>query len=257
MKVLKLGSTGNDVRQWQTFLTGQGFYQGLINGTFDEATKTASEAFQTAKGLFPDGKVGDKTVGAAMMSGFSLLTDDGVDKTSANFPAKPNFDPLVSNAAREQVFGKFAFRSKPVPGNPENIEVTDDWAKKNIIKVDIPQLIAIKGSPTTFFHKSVAAQYKKLWSDWEKAGLLHNVLTWGGSYVPRFIRGSRTVLSNHAFGSAFDINMAFNGLGALPALVGQKGCVRELVKLANDNGFYWGGHFKRLDGMHFEIAIIK
>jgi hypothetical protein len=27
-----------------------------------------------------------------------------------------------------------------------------------------------------------------------------------------------------------------------------------LVGIANDNGFYWGGHFTRLDGMHFEIA---
>jgi hypothetical protein len=257
MKVLKVGSTGNDVKLWQTFLLGHGFYNGVVNGVFDEATKDASMAFQLAKGLHPDGKVGDKTVGAAMLMGFSVLTDDGTDKTSANFPAKPSFDPLVSNAAREQVFGKFAFRPNPLPGNKENIEVTDNWAKQNIIKVDIPQLTAIKGSPTTFFHKLAAAQYKKLWSDWEKAGLLHNVLTWGGSYVPRFIRGSRTVLSNHAFGSAFDINMAFNGLGALPALVGQKGSVRELVKLANDNGFYWGGHFKRLDGMHFEVAVIK
>jgi len=39
-------------------------------------------------------------------------------------------------------------------------------------------------------------------------------------------------------------------------LVGQKGCVRELVPIAHENGFYWGGHFSRLDGMHFEIAKI-
>jgi len=43
----------------------------------------------------------------------------------------------------------------------------------------------------------------------------------------------------------------------LPALVGQKGSVRELVPIANENGFFWGGHFNdRLDGMHFEIAKI-
>jgi hypothetical protein len=36
--------------------------------------------------------------------------------------------------------------------------------------------------------------------------------------------------------------------------MGQKGCVRELVPIANEFGFYWGGHFSRMDGMHFEIA---
>ena len=50
-----------------------------------------------------------------------------------------------------------------------------------------------------------------------------------------------------------------NGLGKKPAMIGEIGCVRELVPIANECGFYWGGHFdKRKDGMHFEIAkIIK
>jgi hypothetical protein len=83
---------------------------------------------------------------------------------------------------------------------------------------------------------------------------LHLILTFDGSYVARFVRGSTSVLSNHSFGTAFDINVTWNRLGVVPALVGQKGSVRELVGIANDNGFYWGGHFTRLDGMHFEIA---
>jgi hypothetical protein len=42
----------------------------------------------------------------------------------------------------------------------------------------------------------------------------------------------------------------------VPALVGQKGAVRELVPIAHENGVFWGGQFKRKDGMHFEIAKI-
>jgi len=65
------------------------------------------------------------------------------------------------------------------------------------------------------------------------------------------------VISNHAFGSAFDINVAYNPLGAEPVYPGQKGCVFDLVPLAHEHGFYWGGHFRnRRDGMHFEIAEI-
>lgn len=132
--------------------------------------------------------------------------------------------------------------------------ITDNWESLNIITVSIPQLINIKGNDRVRCHKLVANQLVKLWQDWEDAQLINLVFTWGGSFVPRFVRGSRRTLSNHAFGSAFDINVAWNSLGAVPALVGQKGSVRELVTIANDNGFFWGGHFRRLDGMHFEVA---
>ncbi len=256
MQVLRIGTKGNDVRSWQTFLTGQGIYTAPVNGVFDEATKAASIKFQAANNLQPDGVVGDKSIGAAMVQGFSVLTDRSDAITSKNFPDKPSFNPMGEDN-KIKIFGKFRYVSKPLANNPENIEVIDDWVKKNIVRADIPQLIKIKGSSGCSFHRLAAPQLTKLWKDWEAAGLLHNVLTFDGSYVARFIRGSRTNLSQHAYGSAFDINVAWNGLRAVPALVGQKGCVRELVKIANNNGFYWGGHFTRLDGMHFEVAFIK
>ena len=37
----------------------------------------------------------------------------------------------------------------------------------------------------------------------------------------------------------------------------QKSSVRELVPIAHDHGFYWGGHFSRCDGMHFEVARVQ
>jgi hypothetical protein len=237
MKVIKLGNRGQEVKDWQLFLIGKGFLQGVVTGKFDEATKTASIAFQSSQGLQPDGIVGNKTIGAAMMLGFSVVPDDRKDKSSANWPREPAFNPLVNNAARAKVFGKFDFRHKPLPTNLENIEILGTWVKDNIVSVDVPQLKSIKGSSAVSFHRLAAPQLKKLWSDWDKAGLIHLVLIWGGSFVPRFVRGSTSVLSNHAFGSAFDINMEWNGLKMVPALVGQKGSVRELVTIANDNGF--------------------
>ena len=256
MQVLKLGSKGNNVKKWQLFLMGQGFYTGLINGNFDEITRIASQQFQLFHHLEPDGKIGDKSIGAAMMHGFAMLTDNDKGKDSSNWPVKPRFQPLITNAQRSAVFGQFSFRARPVAGNRENIEVTDNWARENIIMAKIPQLVRIKGSDKVSFHKKAKGQLEQLWKDWEDAGMLHLILTWAGSYTPRFIRGSNRILSNHAFGSAFDINVEWNGLGILPPLAGRKGSVRELVELANKNGFYWGGHFTRLDGMHFEVARI-
>ncbi len=254
LKLIKINSEGDLVKSWQFFLIGQGFYQGETTGIFDAATKDASMAFQQKHDLQADGVVGNKSFGAAMQLGFSGIIDDRTDKSGEDFPLKPSFSPLTGNAERGKLFGTFTFASKPVPGNPENIQIKGDWESKNIVMVSIPQLVGIKGSDKVQFHKLAANQLVSLWKDWEDAQLLNLVLTWAGSFVPRFIRGSRTILSNHSFGTAFDINVPWNMLGSVPALVGQKGSVRELVKIANDNGFYWGGHFTRLDGMHFEVA---
>jgi len=90
-----------------------------------------------------------------------------------------------------------------------------------------------------------------------KAGLLDRTLTWDGGYVPRRVRGSTTTLSNHAFGAAFDVNEPWNKLANIPALIGSRGSMRELVQIAGRLGFFWGGHYaRRKDGMHFEVARI-
>lgn len=256
LKLIRINSQGPLVTSWQFFLLGQGLYHGPADGNFDKDVQSATIEFQRRHNLEPDGIVGNKTFGVAMQFGFSGILDERDDRSGPDFPKPPSFQPLVSNEQRAAIFGKFSFVPDPLPNNKENIKVTDNWVNQNIVTASVPQLISIKGSQKVQFHKVAAAQLEKLWKDWEDAGLLPLVLTWGGSYVPRFIRGSRTTLSNHSFGSAFDINVAWNHLGTVPALVGQKGSVRELVQLANENGFYWGGHFTRKDGMHFEVARI-
>ena len=254
MNVLKFGERGDDVRRWQYFLTGLQFEVGEVDGIFGEKTRHATIAFQRLHQLQPDGIVGNKTAGTAMALGFDLLDDARDGMLGANWPPKPDFRPLLSHEARASMFGHFSYRPLPLPRNPENIEVLDGWIARNIVRVEVPQLIRIKGGAVVYFHRLAAGQLIRLWHQWEQAGLLHHVLTWGGAYAPRFVRGSRRILSNHAFGTAFDINYEWNRLGMLPALVGQRGSVRELVSIAHRNGFYWGGHFSRSDGMHFEVA---
>ncbi|MBE5771266.1 MAG: peptidoglycan-binding protein [Clostridiales bacterium] len=58
---LKLGSTGEDVRQVQRKLKDLGFYKGSVDGDFGEATEAAVKAFQKQYGLEADGKVGNNT----------------------------------------------------------------------------------------------------------------------------------------------------------------------------------------------------
>lgn len=259
MNYLKRASKGNTVKQWQLFLIGQGFDPGTADGIFGRKTESATKDFQLKHKLTADGIAGNKTIGMAMTLGFAFLEDkDDSSKAGPNYPPKPDFKPLISTAERQRIFGKFEFKSFK---ETDDIQILGNWEAENIIKVHIPQLKNVKGLvPKDLhikFHKLAAEQLQALWQEWEDKGLLHLVKTYAGSYVPRFIRGSRTTLSNHAFGTAFDINVAWNGLGMVPALVGREGSVRELVPIAHKHGFYWGGHFKRKDGMHFEVAVIK
>ncbi len=180
-----------------------------------------------------------------------------LDVSSPDFPPRPAFRPIVSDEDRRRIFGRFDFEHAPVAGNPENIRILGNWEAKNIVKVEIPlkRFLGKPGPLSMRFHVLAKDQLVALWLAWEKAGLLDKILTYDGAFVPRFQRKSTSKLSNHAFGTAFDINAAQNGLGAEPAEIGERGCVRELVPLANEHGFYWGGHFStRKDGMHFEVA---
>jgi hypothetical protein len=263
MRVLKKGLKGPDVKKWQIFLAGQGFpFTQGADGIFGDETLTNTIAFQKKHKLGQDGKVGNQTLGQAMTLGFEVVDFLGDDETP--FPAEPDFPPLVTNKDRQAVFGKFTFVHTPKPGNKETIRITGSWESDNIVPVMIPQLAGKKGAPMkngvlrpVRFHKLAAQQLAGLWKAWEDAGLLDRVLSWEGGFVPRFVRCSTSVLSNHSFGSGFDINASFNAFGAQPALPGQKGCVFELVPIAHEFGFYWGGHFKnRRDGMHFEVAKI-
>ncbi len=263
MQILRRGSRGDDVTRWQQFLRGQDFDTVFLlveaDGNFGEITERATKKFQQHHGMTADGIVGNRTWGKAMEQGLDLIDDPDEGEEGPNWPPQPkNLQPLVTNDERMRLFGNFQFVSDPKPDNPEAIKITDGWEGDNIVKIAIPQLKGISDAPKSGqvrFHGKVADQAAALFKAWQEEGLLVRVLTWGGAYVSRYVRGSRQILSNHAFGSAFDINVSWNRLGTRPALKGEQGSVRELVSLANQHGFYWGGHYsQRLDGMHFEFA---
>jgi peptidoglycan hydrolase-like protein with peptidoglycan-binding domain len=260
-RVLQTGAEGTDVMRWQLFLIGQGFDPGPADGVFGSRTAAATAAFQTKMQRTADGVVGRETVLRAATRGFAFMEEPANDQTGSNWPPRPSFPPLTSTEQRQAIFGAYQYVSAPQPDDQEAIRIIGPWEENNIVSVPIPQLAGVRGAPSSGrvrFHRLVADQLERLWAAWDAAGLLARVLSWEGSFNARFVRGSRVNLSNHAFGSAFDINYNWNKLGQRPALVGERGSVRELVPIANDHGFYWGGHFaNRPDGMHFEIAVIK
>lgn len=250
MKLLRQSDRGVEVERWQQFLRGQGFTL-LADGDFGPKTHEATLRFQARQRLRMDGLVGGRTIGKALMLGFGLVEVPG----DADTPPPPiNLRPLRGNAERQRLYGRFSFEPAPTAKNPEAIKILGSWRRTHIERVQVPELAGIRKAPVPI-HTAVAHSFLELWSAWGRAGLVEHVRTWNGSFVPRFIRGSSTTLSNHSWGTAFDLNARWNRLGTVPALRGEPGSVRDLVAIANDHGWYWGGHFKRRDGMHFEIGV--
>lgn len=160
----------------------------------------------------------------------------------------------LTNLERIARFGWFPFEPAPTAENPDGIRIVGDWAKDHIVRVHVPQL-----DRAVSIHKACEAAFLGLWADWEALGLRSRVLTFNGAWVPRYKRGKSgggwDALSNHALGTAFDINAKWNPLGHAPAPLGAEGSVVELVPAAHARGFVWGGDFlHRVDGMHFEFV---
>lgn len=122
-----------------------------------------------------------------------------------------------------------------------------------------------KRSRIVTLNHSVKPSFLKLWERWENEGLLEDLTealdarsmkpTWGGGWVPRYKRGvahdmNPANLSTHSSGHAFDICAAAYPLGRP---VKADDVMRDLAKVAKEQGWFWGGDFKsRPDGMHFQ-----
>lgn len=235
---LKSGDINREVARWQRFLSLPD------DGIFGKKTEAATKWYQQLHQIEETGIVTDSMFEDAVKSEAIL--------TGNYYPPMPNFGS-PSDASRKKVFGEFSWQKK----NATEIVILGNWVRDSIIKVKIPQLINVPSAPTNgeiYFHKKAAHQIVGFFNEIEKEGLLHLVISWSGSFYPRFIRG-RTVLSNHSWGTAFDINAPENWLGEVPAKIGQKGSLLQLVPIANKWGFFWGGHYEnRKDGMHFEVG---
>jgi hypothetical protein len=179
------------------------------------------------------------------------------DHLDVILPPKPATPILpLMHAERCALFGRFGYKPDPQPDNPEHIIIDNAWVKQNLVPVSMPQL----ENRAARVHRLIARQFLGMFAAWEAAGLMPLVLTFDGTWASRFKRGYRfgdAHLSNHCWGTAVDLCAHWNPLGQEPAAVGEKGCVRQMVPIAHDFGFAWGGDFStRKDGMHFEVYRI-
>lgn len=263
---------GTDVRRLQEFLITNHAAGISPDGLFGPKTRSALIRFQARLGLEQTAFVDANTFEALVSKGLVLLTppSEGAEFGSG-WPSRPNEPQQPDSAVTTSLFGEFEFRLKPTASNPEKIEILNGWEQENIVELHIPQLdkclfaitnhYAMREVGTIHCHRLAAAAFQALFSRWEEAGLMDRILTCAGVFDARLKRGRTEArqanLSNHAWGTAIDLNAWENPLGRVPVGVGARGATRELVEIANGLGFFWGGHFgSRPDGMHFELAQI-
>lgn len=244
--MLKLGSRGAQVGRWQAFLIGLGYDVGRsgADGDFGALTESATKAFEEDHQITVNGVVDDETLQVAVPLGFGPF---GV----SSLPDLPSFGIVPSNKMNER-FGEL--RVSDVRDGWMVGPGVDAFVARNIAWFELP--FWVEGMPKNRkvqFHKDYGQKLVEFFEDIEAAGLKRLVLSYAGTLAMR-LRRLGTAASMHAYGAAIDLNAPQNGLGRTPAAPGELGCVYELVPLAHQHGFYWGGHFRNPDGMHFEVG---
>ena len=265
---LRYGDVGADVRHLQEYFISKGT-QLSPDGHFGPNTRSSLLQWQHDRGLSQTGFVDKITREALEADGLVLRTPpSGSAQPGTNWPKVPASPSQPNPKLTESLFGRFDFVHSPTPDNPERIEILHNWVEDNIVSLDVPELnnclfavdntYVVRAVGRIQCHKLAAPKFAQLFAEWRKAGLADRVITCAGAFNARLIRGSTTPsranLSNHSWGSALDINDDQNPRKHVPVALDARGCVRELVEIANSLGFYWGGHFKTKDGMHFELA---
>jgi hypothetical protein len=263
---------GSDVRRLQEFLNSNANSTLSPDGHFGPNTRNALIGWQRSRGLAPSGIVDTETFDALSAAGFVLVGPPSHSaQPGADWPPRPAAPPQPTPDRTASIFGRFEFRPAPTPDNPEAIEILDGWQEANIITIPIPELdnglfavgntYVVRPIGRIACHRLAAPKFQQLFAEWRRANLIDRVITCAGAFNARLKRGATNPipenLSNHSWGTAIDINDEQNPRSHVPVTLGARGCVRELVEIANGLGFYWGGHFAHPpDGMHFELSVL-
>lgn len=151
-------------------------------------------------------------------------------------------------------------------GNPRgaNGRVSQEWERANITRVEFPWDAVLAWDPHTRIraarvHRLCAASLDRIFKAiWAAAGHSQaKIEEWGmhlygGAFEFRPVRGG-TQLSSHSWGCAIDFDPIRNAFGDhTPHLA----TVPAVLDAFAAEGWTWGGHWSKPDGMHFQAARV-
>lgn len=144
-------------------------------------------------------------------------------------------------------------------GNPRGADsgASAAWEKANLVLVPCPWRLLYAGKPVRGLrvHKKCAESLTRvLAAIWVRFGRSQAAIekvrmhVYGGGYNFRLMRGGSN-LSMHSWGCALDFDPEHNGLGNRSPTMD-----RRVIEEFEREGWEWGGHWSRTDGMHFQAA---
>jgi hypothetical protein len=225
---MKIGDSGDQVKQWQSLLNKQG-YGLIVDSHFGVGTDAATRKFQISNGLKPDGIVGPKTLKAA--NNKIIITEKG-------WP-KQNYDSMV------EFYGLVG---------------------ENQTSLELPYQLRLAWDPNITLsritcHEKVAASLYKIFEstlstygvDIETLGL--NLF--GGCLNVRKMRGGSS-WSIHSWGAAVDLDPDNNQLRWNDERASfAKEEYEPFWDIVEQEGWTSLGRRRNYDWMHFQAAQIS
>ena len=127
----------------------------------------------------------------------------------------------------------------------------DARKESNMVLWDVPTELEIGVIPKRLYcNKDMLIPLTLAFKALISTGYVKELKTWDGCFNIRNKRGASSA-SLHSWGVAIDVNSAWNGFGKKPTLSA------GFVRCFTDNGFDWGGHWNKPDGMHFQLKSFK
>jgi len=230
-KVIKKGSFGEEVKQWQLFLQTAGYKIPFADGAFGPITERETLKFQSANGLKADGVVGPKT--------WAFVT-----RVSTNTPLSQRW-PKQDYTSMVNFYG-------PVGENMTSLELPYvmklAWDKNVIIK----RMTCHQKCTKAFYNifEKTLKHYGE--TEIKKLGLD----LFGGCLNVRRMRGG-SAYSTHSWGCACDLDPANNQLrwGRDQATFARKE-YDEFWKIVEAEGWVSLGRARNFDYMHFQAALL-
>lgn len=158
---------------------------------------------------------------------------------------QPSEEPkrFLAGSSAQQAVGSFTYTT-----NEDGTIVQDPaWVSTHITSTSVPLLGRVR------CHRVMLPQLEGALRQIQDSGLggLIKPDQYGGCHVARFIGSDgANPLSMHAWGLAFDINVAENPQGQTPKMD------PRIVAIFERWGFRWGGRWSPPDGHHFELGAV-